>query len=117
MTETVTVGSFEDTSDPVTGDPVRTPVMSRYTGIGRIRYGSLAASSTSTGADQIGQPVIVQTPYLSIPHGSPRLYETDEVLVDESTADGLLIGRRYEIAGNASIGQTTAHKYPLTELS
>lgn len=117
MTERVTVGAFGDSTDPETYEPVRTPVATRYEGLGRIRYASLSTSASATGSDQIGQPVVVQSPYLSIPHGSPRLYEGDEVVVDSSAADVLLSGRRFQVAGNATIGQTTAHRYPLSELS
>lgn len=116
MTETVTVGTFEDGVGE-DGSPTRTPIDTRFTGRARVRYASLATSGTATSGDQIGQPVVVQTPYLSIPHGSPRLYEGDEALVDASVADELLVGRRYAIAGNGTIGQTTAHRYPLTELT
>lgn len=117
MSETVTVGSFRDGTDEATGDPVREPVTERYAGKARIRYGSLAAQSTSTGADQIGQPVVVQAPYLSVPWGSPRLFEGDEVVVSASGSDPLLVGRVYTIAGNAVIGAVTAHRYSLTELA
>lgn len=117
MTESITVGTFEDGTDPETFEPTRTPVITRYEGLGRIRYASLATSGTASSSDQIGQPVVVQSPYLSIPHGSPRLYEGDEVVVDASSADDLFVGRRYQVAGNATIGQTTAHRYPLAELT
>lgn len=116
MTETVTVGSFDDgVGDD--GAPTRVPVETRYTGRARVRYASLATASTSIAGDQIGQPVVVQSPYLSIPHGSPRLHEGDEVLVDSSASDELLVGRQYRVAGNGTIGTTTAHRYPLTELT
>lgn len=117
MSESVTGGAFTDGTDPVTGDPTRIPGSVRYAGVGRVRYASLAASSTSTGADQIGQPVVVQTPYLSIPWGSPRLFEGDEVRVDASASDPMLVGRAYQVAGNAVIGSVTSHRYPLTELT
>ena len=117
MTESITVGTFEDGTDSETFEPTRTPVITRYEGLGRIRYASLTTSASATGSDQIGQPVVVQSPYLSIPHGSPRLYEGDEVVVVASTADALLSDRRFQVAGNATIGQTTAHRYPLTELT
>lgn len=113
MRDTVTVGETKDDTDPATGDPVKTFVTIRYDRKkGRIRYGSGAGSSE---ADQISQPVVVQTPYLSIPWGSPRLYEGDTVVVDASEDDPLLVGRTYTIAGNAPAGQVTAYRYPLTE--
>lgn len=114
MKETVTVGSFTDSTDPDTMQPVRTIVTERYTGKARLRYGSLTAASTATGSDQIAQPIVVQTPYLSVPWGTPRLFEGDEVRVDDSQ-NPLLPGRTYQVAGNG-VGET-AHRYPLTELS
>jgi hypothetical protein len=117
MTETITVGSFED-GVAEDGSPTRVPVETKYEGLpGRVRYGTLSASSASTGSSDIAQPVVLQTPYLSVPHGSPRFYEGDEVRVDASASDDLLAGRSYEIAGNAIVGQVTAHRYPLNELS
>ena len=116
MSESVTAGSFED-GVAEDGSPTRVPAVARYVGKARVRYASLATASTSIAGDQIGQPVVVQSPYLSIPHGSPRLYEGDEVVVDASGSDVLLVGRKYRIAGNATIGATTAHRYPLTELT
>ena len=116
MSETVAAGSFED-GVAEDGSPTRVLADERYTGRARVRYASLSTASTSIAGDQIGQPVVVQSPYLSIPHGSPRLYEGDEVSVTASASDSLLVGRRYKVAGNATIGQTTAHRYPLTELT
>lgn len=113
MTETVTAGTFTDGVDPATGAPIRVPADERYAGIGRVRY----PTSTVSDRDGTGQVVQSQDLILSIPTGSARLFEGDEVLVVSSSADDLLVGRRYQIAGSAQAGQTTAHRYPLTELS
>ncbi len=113
MTDTVTVGSFTDGTDPVTGDPTRVPVDTRYEGRGRIKYESLAVSEQ----DGAGSPVASQTPYLSIPTGSPRAFEGDAVWVTASTADDGLVGRTYQVTGAPQAGQTTSHRYPLKELS
>jgi len=114
MTETVTVGSFTDGSDPVTGDPIRVPDVTRYENKpGRIKYESLNAQEQ----DGAGSPVAMQTPHLSVPTGSPSFHEGDEVLVVASTSDALLVGRVYRVTGSAQAGQTTAHRYPLEELS
>lgn len=112
MTEQVTIGSFKDgvASD---GSPTRVPETTRYSGIGRIKYESLAVSD-SNGS---GSPAATQTPFLSIPSSSPRAFEGDEVLVGSSSADDTLVGRQYKIAGVAQAGQTSAHRYPLEELS
>lgn len=112
MSESVTVVAFEDGTDETTGDPIRVPVLVRYTGIGRIRWNSREV----TNANGPGGPVTVQEPYLSIPFGSPRLFDADEVLVTASTSDPILVGRTFNIQGDAVAGQSTAHRYPLTEV-
>lgn len=111
MTETVTVGLFKDGTDE-NGDATRVLVTERYSGIGRIKYPSLAVSDRQ----EPSQPVGVQEPYLSIPTGSPALFEGDEVHVTASTVDDLLVGMTARIAGVPQSGQTTAHRYPLKEL-
>lgn len=113
MSETVTVGSFTDGTDPETGDPITVPVDTRYIGIGRIKYESLAVSDT----DGAGSPVATQAPMLSVPTGSPVFYEGDEVQVTASEADGSLVGRSFTIAGTPQAGQTTSLRYPLEERS
>jgi hypothetical protein len=112
MSESVTVGQFEDGTDESTGDPIRVPVLVRYTGMGRIRWNSREVSN----ANGPGGPVTVQEPYLSIPFGSPRLSDGDEVLVTASTSDPILVGRTFNIQGDAISGQVTATRYALTEI-
>ncbi|WP_363551424.1 DUF6093 family protein [Microbacterium sp. LWH12-1.2] len=112
MTETVEAGVFTDGVAP-DGSPTRVLVDERYTGKARVKYESLAVSES----DNTSQLVATQTPFASIPTGSARLFEGDELHVTASTADGLLVGRKYTVAGSAQAGQTTAHRYPLKELS
>lgn len=112
MSETVTVGIFEDGTDETTGDPTRVLVQSRYTGKGRIRWGSRGV----TNANAPAMPVTVQEPYLSVPFGTARFFDGDEVHVDASTSDPILVARVFSIQGDAAAGQTSAHRYPLEEL-
>ena len=112
MTETVTVGLFRDKTDETTGDPIRVLIVERYSGPARIRWTGRGV----TNAPGPSMPVTVQEPVLSIPHGSPRLFDRDEVLIVSSTTDPILPGRRLAIQGDAIAGQTTAARYPLTEL-
>ena len=113
MSETVTVGSFTD-GVAEDGSPTRVPAVARYDAKpGRIKYESLNAQEQ----DGAGSPVAMQTPHLSVPSGSPQFFEGDEVLVVASAADALLVGRVYRVTGSAQAGQTTAHRYPLEELS
>lgn len=111
MTETVAVGVFTDGTDPVTFEPSRVLVESRYAGIGRIRWGSREVSNT-TGPSM---PVTVQEPYLSVPFGTARFFDDDEVHCTAST-DPLLVGRKFRVSGSPVAGAVTAYRYPLEEL-
>lgn len=113
MTETGTVGLFTDGADPVTGDPIRTPVETRYTGKGRLKYESLSVSEQ----DGAGSPVASQAPFWSVPTGTPVFYENDELHLTASDVDGSLVGRTYRITGAPQAGQTTSLRYPLEQLS
>ena len=113
MTETVTIARHTDGVDPATGNTTRVLVATRYAGKARVKYQTLIVSDRTAA----GQPIAVQDVTVSIPHGSPECFEGDDVDVDTSTADTRLPGRRYRIAGAAQTGQTTAHRYPVKELS
>lgn len=112
MSESVVVGSFLDGTDPESGDPIRVLDVSRYSGVGRIRWASREVSNSSAS----GSPVALQEPYLSVPFGSARLFTGDEVECTGSS-DPLLVGRRFKVSGTAAAGQVTAYRYPLEELS
>lgn len=112
MTEKVTVASFEEDTDPDTLNPIRVQAETRYIGIARIRWGSREVSNSQA----TGSPAAMQEPYVSVPFGSPRLFTGDEVVCTGSE-DPVLVGRRFKIAGAASAGQVTAHRYPAEELS
>lgn len=111
MWENVTVGLFEDGTDETTGDPVRTLVTARYMGKARIRWGSREV----TNANAPGMPMTVQEPYLSVPFGTARFFDDDEVLVN-SSPDPILPGRFFRIQGDAIAGQVSAYRYPMEEL-
>lgn len=111
MAETVTVGLFADGTDPVTLEPTRVLVEARYSGKGRLRWGSREVSNS----DGPSMPVAVQEPYLSVPFGTARLIVDDEVHCTAST-DPLLVGRKFRVSGNPVAGAVTAYRYPLEEL-
>lgn len=117
MTELVRVGPAVDGVDEQSGDPTVDIENAVYGGsegaIGQIKY---VAESVSESAGT-GQSLAVQRPILKVPYGSPILSEGDAVVVVSSNSDQILDGRWYRIAGAADAGQTTAHKYPLIELS
>lgn len=111
MSEAVLVGRFKDDTDEATGDPTRVIETERYAGKARIRWGSREVSNSSA----IGSPVGTQEPYLSVPVGTARFFNEDEVECTDSP-DSILIGRRFQIQGSAIAGAVTAYRYPLTEL-
>lgn len=111
MTENVTVGVFEDGTDETTGDPTRVLVTERYTGKARVRWGSREV----TNANAPAMPVTVQEPYMSVPFGTARFFDDDEVVVNDSP-DAILVGRTFSIQGDAIAGQVTAYRYPMEEL-
>lgn len=111
MSESVSVGVWRDGTG-ADGRPTRVLVTARYAGVGRVRWVSRDVSSV----DGPGGPVSVREPVLSVPFGSPRLFEGDEVLVAGSTSDPVLVGCRFTIQGGVVAGQTTAHRYLLAEV-
>ena len=113
MTETVIIGRYKPGTDPTTGNATRVLVEKRYEGIARVKYPTLNVSTPASA----GQAVSVQDITVAIPSTSPLCFEGDEVDVIASTADPALIGRRYTVKGAAQTGQTTAARYPVTQLS
>lgn len=117
MTESVRVGLAHDATDPITGDAVQELTDVVYGGNdgspGQIKY----VAETVSPSSGPGQVVNLQRPILKVPTGTPLLSEGLTVVVAASLADALLVGRSYQIAGSPESGTTTAHRYPLTELS
>ena len=117
MSERVLVGTEADGTDEHTGDATTVLIDVVYgqdgEGIGQVKYVADTVS-LSSGAGQVAS---VQRPILKVPTGTPLLDQGKAVWVASSTVDGLLVGRRYQIAGVPEAGSTTAHRYPLTELS
>lgn len=112
MSETVRIGQVGEGFDPETGAPTQEIVVERYAGPARVSY---PGTTISTG-DRL-QIVASQDITVSIPHGSPVCFEGDQVVVSASTADGALVGKTYTVQGAAEVGQTSAHRYRVSELS
>lgn len=114
MTETVAIGvETEGPPDPETLEPTRVMVV-HYRGAARWKYPNLASFDRTAGQQQFTE----QTLMLHLPVGADTAVATDDVVIVESSdADPSLTGRRGRIAGRPQGGQTTAHRYPLEELS
>lgn len=113
MTETVTVGRFEKIRPPGSFDPVLTLVETYYEGRARVKFPSASAEEKSPAGQQLAETRIV----VSLPSGAPRAPAGAFVRVDTSHTDPTLSGRMFRIDGAAQAGQTTAHRYPVTEES
>ncbi len=113
MSETVRTGKSVTYTDPATRKVIvgiQTPC---YEGPARIKYESLATAQR----DVPGQPAQEQTPYASIPAGATTCHDGHSLEVLSSIADSALVGRRYVIRGSSQAGQTSSHRYPLTEIT
>ena len=115
FTETFTFFS-ESYSAPADGqvDPVLTET-NLYVGVlGRVKFPSLAVSER----DQGGQLLTVQSPEVHVGVGATPNVRADHFCrVTASTVDSSLVGRKFRITGFPASGQTTAHRYPVSEAS
>lgn len=105
----------------VPGDPnpdtledttIETPI---YTGVlGRVKYPSLTVSTSSA----VGQTFATQDVNVSVAVGTiPLVHEGHFCRVTASTVDPGLVGRKFRVKGSAQAGQTTAHRFPVIEVS
>ncbi|KUF07187.1 DUF6093 family protein [Leucobacter sp. G161] len=113
MTETVTVGRFEKIRRPGEFDPILTLVETYYTGKARVKFPSASANEKSPAGQQLAETRII----VSLPSAAARAPTGALVRVDASTVDTALTGRMFRVDGSAQAGQTTAHRYPVTEES
>lgn len=112
MREVVTVGNELLVRPPGELDPIRT-LVAIYEGRARVKFPSASAYNAAPGGQQLAITNIV----LAVPSGSPVFPTGSVVRVDSSADDPALAGRRFRIKGPAQAGQTTAHRYPVTEES
>ena len=113
MTETVTVGRWENVRPPGQLDPVSTLVETYYAGPARVKFPSASASVKSPAGQQLAETNVV----VSVPHGTVAFPTGAVVRVDSSSVDDGLVGRMFRVDGPAQSGQTTAHRYPVVEES
>ena len=115
FTETFTFFS-ESYTPPPEGeiDPVLVPT-NLYVGVlGRVKFPSLTVSER----DQAGQLLAVQSSEVHVGVGAtPNVLPDHFCRVTASTVDSSLVGRKFRIAGFPASGQTTAHRYPVSEAS
>jgi hypothetical protein len=99
--------------DDANGVPVPTKVTVVADIPGRVKSVSQVVSPRETGA----QLVTVQQREVHVASGSvPAVREGDFARVTASTSDAGLVGMSYRISGDAQMGQTTAWRFPVTEV-
>lgn len=113
MTETVTIGRFDWLRPPGDFDPVLTLVETYYVGRARVKFPSASADEKVPAGQQLAETRVT----VSLPASAPFVPTGSVVRVDASAADTLLLGRMFRVEGQAQAGQTTAHRYPVTEES
>lgn len=113
MSETVTVGRWENTRPHGQLDPVATLVETYYSGIARVKF----PYATSLSKVPAGQQLVETSIILSLPAESVTVPTGAIVRVDSSSFDATLVGRMLRVDGQAQAGQTTAHRYPVVEES
>lgn len=113
MTETVTVSVESKSTNPSTGDPVRTVSSPVYSGVAQIAFPSLVVSER----DVQGQQVAATSPVLKLPVSVGVVLTGHVVRVTASTSDASLVGRWFRVKSPPQSGQVTAHRYPLEEVT
>lgn len=133
MTETIVAGEYVDATDEDTGDPTRVLKRKLYEGAARVKYTANAVrNSDSSGQLLTTQDIVVSIPTQPAtlapgngvspdvdlsPAVNVTLPEGTAIEVVASTSDPALVGRMFTVDGVAEMGQTTAHRYPVVELS
>lgn len=114
MTETVRIGTLEETTPPGSLDVVKVLTVA-YEGPARIKFTATGAGVRDAEAG--GQLVAVQKPECHIPSGSVGVRTGMFGVVDSSLADPALAGFTFRIEGHPEMGQTTALRFPITASS
>lgn len=113
MTETVTIGRFEQVQIPGSLVTDLTLVETFYTGVARVKFPYATSLSKVSAGQQLAETSII----VSVPHETQRIPTGSMIRVDASAADATLVGRMFTVDGQAQAGQTTAHRYPVVEES
>lgn len=114
MTETVTFYRVTgEETDPETLEVVEVRE-SIATTVARVTYRTLNVSDRESGTQLLAS----QSPELHVPVGAAAgVRGDDRAVVDASTSDDSLVGLTFRVAGSPQAGQTTAHRFPVEEIS
>lgn len=116
MLDTCDIGRFIESVDPVTFETIETLTDAQYAGKCRISSASNAVSEKNAA----GQSLADESFILSVPVAGATQIRTDATLkitaVDLVSGNPAMVGRKFRVAGLASVSQATAARYSL-ELS
>lgn len=113
LSETFTFFTEDDGIDPETLQPVKVETVIADDVPGRVR----AAARDSRDVDFAGQSPVVSQLTLSVRAGSVRVGPSVFVRVKASSSDVGLVGARYRTKDFPTMGQTTAWRYPVEQVS
>jgi len=117
MLDLCEIGTFAETTDPDTFQPIETLVESQYAGKCRITSKSNAVSEGQAASQTFADQALV----LSVPMADAGLIRTDAKVkvtaVDASTGNPAMVNRTYRVAGMANGSQATAARFLLEALS
>jgi len=114
MKETVT---FSRVTGEVTTDPDTLEVVevreTVATTVARIKYRTLNVQDRDQGT----QLIALQSPEVHVPFGAAPTVRTDDRVQVTASDDPTLVGRLFRVTGRPQAGQTTAHRFPVEEIS
>ena len=117
MLDLCEIGTFAETTDPDTFQPIETLVESQYAGKCRITSKSNAVSERQAASQTFADQALV----LSVPMADAGLIRTDSTVkvtaVDAATGNPAMVNRTYRVAGMANGSQATAARFLLEALS
>lgn len=117
MLDTCDIGTFTESVDPDTFETVETLTEAHYAGVCRVSSASNAVSEQDAG----GQSIADQAFVLSVPIADAGLVRTDDTLkvtaVDLVTGNPAMVGRKFRVAGLASVSQATAARFSVELIS
>lgn len=112
MTESVDFFTVETVDDPVTLQPVEVETIVGSS-VGRVR----SAARDARDVEVAGQEPVVSKQTLSVPVGSVKVGPSVNVRVTASSSDSGLVGSVYRTRDFPAMGQVTAWRYEIEQVS
>lgn len=113
MTETVAFFTESDGTDPITLQPVKIETLIASDVRARLR----SENRQSRDVEIAGQAPVVSALILSVPVGAVRVGPSVFVRVSASTSDAGMVGVKVRTTDFPTMGQVTAWRYPVEQVS